>query len=383
LMEIPKDAFQVEAEIARAWTLPSSFYTDAHVFAEEKEKIFARTWQAVGHVSQVANPGDYFTSELVGEPLLFVRGSDGKLRGFYNVCRHRAGPPADGCGSRKLFRCGYHGWTYGLDGTLISATEIEGVEGFRTEDFALVPVRTEEWFNLIFANLDPDALPLIQSLGELPKQAEKFLFTQMKLFERRSYDMKCNWKTYVDNYLEGYHLPSVHPGLNRELDYNAYVVEPHVPCVVGNSHEPGYQGRVWEGYVRQFSPIRGAQSGDATPRRYQQVREDLTTDYFWIFPNWMLNCYPDNVSLNIVLPVEPERTLAIFEWYLPEKDHATPAAKASVEFSDQIQIEDLSICEAVQKNLRSRSYSRGRFSVKQEKGVHAFHRMYADAMSAD
>ena len=152
-------------------------------------------------------------------------------------------------------------------------------------------------------NLDPEARPLRESLGELPKQAEKFPFCRMKLFERRTYDMKCNWKTYVDNYLEGYHLPSVHPGLNRELDYNAYVVEPYAR------------------HVRQFSPIRGAQPGDATPRRYQEAREDLTTDYFWIFPNWMLNCYPDNVSLNIVLPVEAERSLAIFEWYLPEKDH--------------------------------------------------------------
>ena len=187
----------------------------------------------------------------------------------------------------------------------------------------------------------------------------------MKLFERRTYEMKCNWKTYVDNYLEGYHLPSVHPAVNRELDYSAYVVEPY------------------ERHVRQFSPIRGAQAGGATPRRYQDSREDLTTDYFWIFPNWMLNCYPDNVSLNIVLPLEPERSLAIFEWYLPEKDHASPAAKASVEFSDQIQMEDIAICETVQKNLHSRSYSRGRFSVKQEKGVHAFHRMYADHMNQD
>jgi choline monooxygenase len=363
-MEISKDTFQVEAEIARAWTLPALVYTDAGVFAAEREKIFSRTWQVVGHASQVANPGDYFTTELVGEPLVFVRGLDGTLRGFYNVCRHRAGPPAEGCGSRKLFRCGYHGWTYGLDGALISATEIEGVEGFCPEDFALKPVRTEEWFNFVFANLDPEARPLRESLGELPKQAEKFPFAEMKLFERRTYDMKCNWKTYVDNYLEGYHLPSVHPGLNRELDYNAYVVEPY------------------RGHVRQFSPIRGAQPGDATPRRYQSAREGLTTDYFWIFPNWMLNCYPDNVSLNVVLPVEPERSLAIFEWYLPEKDHTTPAAKASVDFSDQIQIEDVGICERVQKNLRSRSYSRGRFSVKQEKGVHAFHRMYAECMRA-
>jgi choline monooxygenase len=367
-MTIP-ESYQVDADISRAWTLPSHLYTDAATLAQEQEKIFSRTWQVIGHASQVANPGDYFTAELTGEPLLFVRGNDQKLRGFYNVCRHRAGPPAEGCGSRKLFRCGYHGWTYGLDGAWLGATEIEGVEGFRPDDFALQPVPTEEWFNLIFVNLDAAARPLLDTLGELPRQAEKFPFAGMKLFERRTYDMKCNWKTYVDNYLEGYHLPSVHPGLNRELDFNAYVVEPHA------------RGR--DGYVRQFSPIRGAQPGDATPRRYQHVAEDLTTDYFWIFPNWMLNCYPDNVSLNIVLPTGPERSHAIFEWYLPEKDHATPAARASVDFSHQIQIEDVGICELVQKNLHSRSYSRGRFSVTQEKGVHAFHRMYAECMKDD
>src|SRR6202140_5323733 len=224
-MDTSKEAFQVDAEIARAWTLPSRLYTDVTVFAEEKAKIFSRTWQVVGHASQVANPGQYFTAELLGEPLLFVRGSDAQLRGFYNVCRHSAGPPAEGCGSRKLFRCGYHGWTYGLDGALISATEIEGTEGSRPEDFALTAVRTEESLNLVFVKLDAEAQPLRESLGELPAQLQKVPFAEMKLFERRIYDMKCNWKTYVDNYLEGYHLPSVHPGLNRELDYNAYTVE--------------------------------------------------------------------------------------------------------------------------------------------------------------
>lgn len=358
-MSPPNKAFSIESDVSKAWTLPSHLYTDPAILAQEQEQIFGRTWQVVGHRGQAAKPGDYFTTELNDEPLLLVRGLDSKLRGFYNVCRHRAGPPAEGSGSRKLFRCGYHGWTYDLDGSLISATEMDGVEGFRREDFALAPVRVEEWFNFIFVNLDAECVPLCQSLGEMPAQAEKFQVEGLKLFERRTYDMKCNWKTYVDNYLEGYHLPSVHPGLNRELDYNAYVVEPH------------------ENYVRQFSPIRGAQPGDMTPRRYQEAREDLTTDYFWFFPNWMLNCYPDNVSLNIVLPLEPERSLAIFEWYLPEEQHGSTAAKASVEFSHQIQIEDVAICETVQKNLRSRSYSRGRFSAKQERGVHAFHRMYS------
>jgi choline monooxygenase len=357
-----KQSLQIDTDISRASTLPSSFYAETGIFAEEKEQIFRRTWQVVGHRDQLANPGDYFTSELLGEPLLLVRGNNGALRGFYNVCRHRAGPPAEGCGCRKLFRCGYHGWTYDLEGQLISAPEFENVQDFDPTSFTLAPVRAEEWFNFIFVNFDPHAAPLTETLGELPRQAERFNFTGMKLFERRTYDMKCNWKTYVDNYLEGYHLPSVHPGLNRELDYNAYTVEPYPR------------------HVRQFSPIRGAQPGDLSPRRYQETSENLTTDYFWIFPNWMLNCYPDNISLNIVLPMDAERSLAIFEWYLPEKDFGSAAAKASVEFSDQIQIEDVAICEIVQKNLRSRSYERGRYSVKQEKGVHAFHRMYAEAM---
>src|SRR5580693_9316832 len=254
----------IAADIARAWSIPARFYTAADALVAEREKIFARNWEVVGHVHQLVNPGDFFTTELLGEPLLLVRSAKGELRGFYNVCRHRAGPPAEGCGSKKLFRCSYHGWTYGLDGALISAPEFEGVEDFRPEQFALKPVRVEEWFNLIFVNLDPAAEPLAKTLGELPRQAAPFQFADMKLSERRTYDMRCNWKTYVDNYLEGYHLPSVHPGLNRELDFNGYVVEPY------------------ERHVRQVSPIRGAQSGDTTPRRYQEAGEDLTTDYFWI-----------------------------------------------------------------------------------------------------
>jgi choline monooxygenase len=363
-MAVSIETLRIDPDIGRAWSVPAAFYTDSSVLVLEQEKIFGKTWQVVGHCHHLANPGDFFTTELQGEPLLLVRGAAGELRGFYNVCRHRAGPPAEGCGSRKLFRCGYHGWTYGLDGALISAPGFEGQAGFSPEHFALAPARAEQWFNLIFVNLDSNAEPLVKSLGELPRQLERFDFSGMKLFKRRTYEMKCNWKTYVDNYLEGYHLPSVHPGLNRELDYDAYTVEPYAR------------------HVRQFSPIRGAQPGDATPRRYPEAREDLTSDYFWIFPNWMLNCYPDNVSLNIVLPLGTERSLAIFEWYVPEKDLNSKVANDSVEFSHQIQIEDIAICETVQKNLHSRSYERGRYSVKHETGVHAFHRMYAEAMKS-
>jgi choline monooxygenase len=352
------DQSLINPEISKAWTLPAQFYFDPEVCAQERERIFARTWQLVGHSHRLSQPGDYFTCEIAAEPLLLVRGTDGGLRGFYKVCHHRAGPPAQGCGSRKVFRCGYHGWTYGLDGELISAPEFEGVQEFDHGQFALRPVRVAEWCNLIFVNLDDAAESLASDLGSIESWIRRYRFAEMKLFERRTYEMKCNWKTYVDNYLEGYHLPSVHPGLNHELDYGSYETE------------------VAPGYVRQFSPIRGTQPGDSTPRRYES-QSDLTADYFWIFPNWMLNCYPDNVSLNMVQPLGAEQSCVVFEWYVPDEFAQSEAAQKAVSFSDAIQAEDAAICEIVQKNLRSRSYERGRYKVRKERGVHAFHRLYA------
>ena len=353
----------IHPEVAHASTLPARFYTDPAVLETEKQRIFARTWQVVGRSAQVTQPGDYFTAEVAGEPLLLVRDAGGKLRGFYNVCRHRAGPPATGAGSRKLFRCGYHGWTYGLDGTLLHAPECEGVEGFRAEEFGLVPVQAAEWGGLVFVNLDAKAEPLLEALRELPQQAARYDLSRLRLVERRDYVMECNWKTYIDNFLEGYHLPSVHPSLNRELDYGSYVTE------------------TYERHSLQASPIRPAAEANA-PRRYAQATGEERAEYFWIFPNWMLNCYPDNVSLNIVLPLGPERSVAIFEWYFAEELLAGDAPARTVKFSDEIQLEDGAICEAVQRNLRSRSYSRGRYSVKQERCLHHFHRLYAEVLGA-
>jgi len=356
----------IQPDIAQAFTLPANFYFDPAFEAPEKEKVFARTWQIVGHERQLPSPGSFFTTDLVGEPLLIVRNTagEGEIKGFYNVCKHRAGPPAQGCGERKVFRCGYHGWTYSLDGELLNAPECEGLQDFRKSDFGLTPVRTERWAGLIFVNLDPQAAPLLASLGDLPQQAARFGLDRMRLHERRVYEMECNWKTYIDNYLEGYHLPSVHPSLNRELDYGSYTTQ------------------LFAGYSVQSSPIRGPENEKTVERRYSQAKGDDVAEYYWIFPNWMLNCYPDNVSVNIVLPVpeRSERSIAIFEWYFPASVLGTDAPRQTVRFSDEIQVEDVCICETVQKNLRSRSYSRGRYSVKQEKGVHHFHALYAGAM---
>jgi phenylpropionate dioxygenase-like ring-hydroxylating dioxygenase large terminal subunit len=349
--------------IERAHTLPSQFYVDPAVYRRECERIFWRTWQCVGWREQVTNPGDFFTFDLCGEPLLITRDASGAVRGFYNVCRHRAGPVAESCGSRKVFRCGYHGWTYSLDGKLLNAPEMEGTCDFSHADFSLRPVQAAEWEGLVFVNLDPDAEPLVTALGELPAQAGKFKFSEMRFYKRHDYVMECNWKVYIDNFLEGYHLPSVHPSLNRELDYSQYVTS------------------TFARHSMQSSPIRDPENEANVSRRYAQSRGDLAAEYYWFFPNWMLNCYPDNMSLNIVLPLGPERCVAIFAWFFPPEVLKTDAPENTFKFSDEIQLEDGHICEVVYRNLKSRSYSRGRYSVKQEQAVYHFHQLYQAAIN--
>ena len=348
--------------VERASTLESKYYVDDSVPALERERIFCRTWQCVGWAEQAANAGDYFTFDLAGEPLLIARGADGVLRGFYNVCRHRAGPPAEGCGTRKVFRCGYHGWTYSLEGRLLNTPEMEGVEDFERERYGLAPIHVAEWGGLVFANLSDNPEPLLSALGELPQQTAKFRFGQMRFYRRHDYVMECNWKAYVDNYMEGYHLPSVHPSLNRELDYSAYQVE------------------LFARHSLQYSPIRAADDSLGIDRRYADSSGELRAEYYWIYPNWMLNCYPDNMSLNIVLPLGPEKCVAIFAWFFPEAALGIDTPEKTFQFSHEIQLEDGKICETVQRNLRSRSYTSGRYSVKQERSLFHFHQLYRAAM---
>lgn len=352
------------AGVERASTLESKYYVDASVLPLERERIFYRTWQCVGYGEQVAAAGQYFTFDLAGEPLLVARGGDGVLRGFYNVCRHRAGPPAEGCGTRKLFRCGYHGWTYSLEGRLLNAPEMEGVEDFAHEQFGLTPIHVAEWSGLVFANLSEQPEPLLSALGELPQQTAKFRLDQMRFYRRHDYVMECNWKTYIDNYMEGYHLPSVHPSLNRELDYGAYEVE------------------LFARHSLQYSPIRASEDSRGADRRYPDSQGDLRAEYYWIYPNWMLNCYPDNMSLNIVLPLGPEKCVATFAWFFPQAALKTEVPEKTYAFSHEIQLEDGGICEVVQRNLRSRSYSSGRYSVKQERSLYHFHQLYRQAMGS-
>jgi choline monooxygenase len=332
-----------EPDLSRAHTLPARWYTDPAVLDRERAAIFARSWQPVGRRELLQRPGDYLTADLAGEPLVVVRDGAGKLRGFYNVCRHRAGSVADGCGRRQTLQCSYHGWTYGLDGRLIAVPEFDGVRDFDPADYGLKPIRVAAWGPFVFANLAQDGPTLDEVLGDIPAETAGFRPEAYAFAERREYTLACNWKAYVENYLEGYHVPVAHPGLHRELDYANYRVE------------------TFRHYSRQHAPLR--RGGSAL--------------YYWVFPNWMVNLYPDNLSLNVVVPLAADRTLTVFEWYAPPGAALDPIVIA---FGEQTQREDITLCESVQRRLGSRAYDRGRFSVRRENGVHHFQGLVAELL---
>lgn len=347
--------FTFEPDLSLATTIPASWYADPGMIDQEQLRVFGRAWQIVGRLDQLRQPGDFFTCELAGEPLVITRATDGAIHGFYNVCRHRAGPVARGAGHRKTLQCIYHGWTYELDGRLRNTPEFEGVRCFDRERNGLVPVRVDTWGPFVFANLDADAPPLREVLGDIPSETRDMPLDRMGYYKRVDYEIACNWKVYVDNYLEGYHIPVAHPGLFKEIDYGAYRVE------------------TARYYSKQYAPVRD--KPDSLYRRHLDEGAAPQALYYWIFPNLMLNIYPDNLQINIILPLDHARTLTIFEWYVLDADRPEVADEfhKSFKFSDVIQQEDIEICEAVQRGLRSRAYDVGRFSVSRENGVHHFH----------
>ena len=370
----PKPArVEFDRNLESAWTLPSRLYTDPAVLELEKEKIFLRTWQLAGTTREacgeaggaartLADPETYHCADVAGEPVVVCRDAGGTLRAFSNVCRHRAGPIAEGAGCRKTLQCGYHGWTYTLDGRLIGTPDVEGMEFFDRSTMGMVPLGLEEWEQFVFVNFDREAAPLAEFLEDIPERAGRFAVGEFEFAERRDYLVECNWKVYVDNYLEGYHIPIAHPGLMREIDYAGYRVEPR-----------RYSSR-------QIAPVRPKEGAEAAGERVYGAPGQEEALYYWVFPNLMLNLYPENLQVNVIVPLTHEKTLTRFEWYYPDANSAAARERMhrAVEFSHQVQKEDIHLCEAVQRGLRSATYDRGRYSVKRENGVHHFHSLLAE-----
>ena len=367
----PTDAPATPATpLSRASTLPSRFYTDPAIYDREVERIFGRTWQLVARRDELARVGDFVPVMVVDEPIVITHGTDGRLRAFYNVCRHRAGQVALTRGNRKSLQCRYHGWTYGLDGRLRACPEMEETEDFNKDDIGLEPVRVDRWGPFVFVCLADDAPALAEVMGAIGSEVADagYDVDRMRLVERREYEIACNWKVYVDNYLEGYHLPIAHPQLFKELDYEAYRVEEH------------------RYYSKQHAPIRELKPGEELGRDRRYLRmpgQEENALYYWLFPNTMFNIYQDNMSSNVILPLGPDRTLTVFEWFFAEPGTGPgwESMQQTIAFSDEIQQEDIVICEQVQRGLRSRSYHAGRFSAKRENGVYHFQNLVREFLA--
>jgi choline monooxygenase len=348
--------FDPDLPLERARTLPSSWYFDPEIDRAERRCVFGGTWQVAGRADQVAEPGSFCTSDVAGEPVLVVRDDAGVLRAFANVCRHRAARVV--CaeeGRATRLRCRYHGWTYDLAGRLRGTPEFDGVADFRREDNGLVPLAVAAWGPLVWVHPGPDPVPLAEHLAPLPGRAGGLGLDRLHFVARREYRLACNWKVFVDNYLDGgYHVNTVHPGLAGVLDYSQYRTE-----VAGNTSV-------------QVSPLKPSGS-------VGEVRTGDTAYYWWVFPNLMLNLYEGVMDTNLVLPLGPEACRVVFDFYFARAGGAAAEGwmAKSMEVAHQVQLEDVAICEEVQRGLASRTFDTGRFSVRREAAGYHFHRLLA------
>jgi choline monooxygenase len=348
-----------DAPLEEASTLPAPYYLDPRVLERERATTFGRNWQLVARAGQLAEPGRYVTAEVAGEPIVVVRGGDGVLRAFFNVCRHHAAAVmTEPEGAALHLRCPYHGWTYALDGALRGTPDFGGVCNFDKGASGLVPVDVDEWEGFVLVRLERGGPAFRDVIGAgTAAQVAALGLSAMTFVERRRYVLDCNWKVYVDNYLDGgYHVPHLHRALDSALDYKAYTIEN------GPRH------------VLQSSPVVASASPEVAA-----VRSGDRAMYYWFHPNLMINWYEGVMDVNLVHALGVDRTEVVFDFYFT--DVSSPGAsernRASIELGKRIQDEDVGICASVQRGLRSRSYDAGRLSVRREGGEHHFHRLLA------
>jgi choline monooxygenase len=322
-------------ELAAA--LPAEWYFAASRYDRERSSIFANEWLWFAGASEVASTSAYVARTYAGWPLMVMRGSDGVLRGFHNVCRHRAGPLVDeGAGVCATLVCQYHGWAYSIDGRLRSARDFG--ETLDADEYALRAIRVAEWRGQVFVNLNAAACPLEKDLAEFFAEMHHFPIEAMTLVRSRHHELACNWKTYADNYLEGYHIPLMHPELNRQFDAKRYRVD------------------LGDKYCRHYAPRRDGGADDGR----------------WLFrwPNLAMNIYGTAMNIEVIVPTGPESCTVLYNHFFLDPQAAD--IDDVVAFSDVAMGEDRRIVEIVQRNLAGGSYLGGVLSPRHENGVRQF-----------
>jgi phenylpropionate dioxygenase-like ring-hydroxylating dioxygenase large terminal subunit len=359
---------RAELPVEDGWTLPASWYSDGAVASLERERIFARTWQYAGRAEQVAEPGCFLAANAGHVPVALVRGRDGELRGFVNVCRHRGHPVVSGEGCRETLQCPYHAWTYDLDGSLRRAPRAEREHGFDPSGLSLVPVAVEEWGPFVFVNPDADSPPLREALGELPEliPASGVDLGVVRFHSHYEWEIRSNWKIAMENFLECYHCPVAHPGFSKVIDVDPDAYELTV--------RGGFSSQV--GKVRP-SALDGNGKGGYVPRG-----EVTQAQYHFLWPNTTINIEagPVNIAIERWVPTGLRTTVEVTDYYFGP-DVSEEQMQEVIEFGTQVGIEDQALCESVQEGLDSRLVPQGKLMLESEQLIHDFQRKVVAALS--
>jgi carnitine monooxygenase subunit len=350
-------------------TLPADWYTSPDILRLELERIFSRSWQYAGRAELARDPGTYFATAAGHIPVAVVRGRDGELRAFVNVCRHRGHEVVSGCGRRETLQCPYHAWTYELDGSLRKAPRSEREPGFDPSGLSLLPVQVDTWGPFVFVNPDLDAPPLAEALGELPARvAESGVDLDALAFrERIDWELAANWKVGVENYLECYHCATAHPGFSKLID-----VDP-------DAYRLQAEGLV----ASQYGPVReSARNGSRKGLAYVPEGEVVQAQYHLLFPNFTLNIEPGraNCSLDSWIPAGPGRTRGGTEYFFAP-DVPEPVVRDMMAFSQQVGVEDNALVESVQRGLTSGMVQQGRLLPQSEQLIHHFQLLVYEALA--
>ncbi|HYC85847.1 MAG TPA: aromatic ring-hydroxylating dioxygenase subunit alpha [Chryseosolibacter sp.] len=359
------DKFDIDPNIAKAKTISTDFYLRPEFFEISKEKIFARSWQFIGDTDQVKEPGWVTPVNLLGsyldEPLILSRDKTGNVRCLSNVCTHRGNLLVERACKLNDIRCKYHGRRFSLDGKFLSMPEFKEVENFPTEDDHLTSLPVYQWGKLLFTSLQRgnDPARYFQAMADRVKwmPLEEFSFRPEL---SRDYLIDANWALYCENYLEGFHIPFVHAGLNAVIDYGNYTTElfPYSCLQLGLAKEG--DDLIFD--IPATSPDHG---------------KKVAGYYFWVFPNMMFNFYPWGLSINLIQPLAVGKTKVSFLSYVWDENKLRQGAGADLH---QVEMEDEDVVQNVQKGIRSRFYKYGRYSVKRETGTHHFHRLLAESL---
>jgi Rieske 2Fe-2S family protein len=368
----------VRREYRGARLLPKRVYHDQGVFDWEREHIVRRDWVMVAREEDVPDPGTYTLVELDDDPLIVVRGSDGVIRAFHNVCRHRGTAVAEEpCGKLVRFQCPYHSWIYDLDGSLIRAKHTDDLDDFAFEDYGLASVALDTWQGFIFLNLDGSAAPLRDQLGDLVEHFGRFDFTTLRSAKRIEYDGAANWKFIAENYSECYHCPGVHPQLNRLTPYD-----------LGGDFDPNgaWQGGWMEladgAETMSLGEAGGTGHGSAHGRPSMAgitPRDERCVYYYVVWPTTFLSIHPDYLLAHRLVPVAPDRTSVVCDWLFEASTIEATGFDPSdaISFWDLTNGQDWQVCELQQRGTRSSSWVAGRYTDA-EASVHAFDQMVAD-----